>query len=202
MVFVLVLFWVLLNDSLNLKAQNINDVLNQIQFFYNQTHTLKAEFIQETWFPSGKIETSKGKLWIKKPGKLRWEYLSPERFIITSDGKDFYISYPEEKQTFKYSSREYTSSQLVLGFMSGVGNIKKDLKLESFKVLEKGFWEVTFIPNYQDNLNLNKIILITKPTTGEIKQIQLFYHTGERVKINFIKLKYNLNLSDSLFYLK
>lgn len=199
MVFVLVLFWVLLNGFLSLKAANIDEVLDQIQLFYDQTYTIKAEFVQETRLPSGKIETRTGKFWMKKPGKLRWEYLSPEKFVIVSDGKNFYLHYPEEKQTILYSAHEYPSYQLILGFMNGVGNLKKDLKLESFKVLEKGFWEISFSPISKDYLNINKITLIAKLSTGEVKQIQLFYSMGEKVKINFKKISYNLDLKDSIF---
>ncbi len=199
MVFVLVLFWVFLSGFSKLKATTINEVLDQIQLFYDQIRTIKAEFVQETWFPSGKVETRTGKMWMKKPGKLRWEYLHPERFVIISDGKHFYFHYPEEKQTFLYPNQEFFSSQLILGFMNGVGNIKKDLKLESFRVLEKGFWEISFSLLTKNHLNLDKITLTVKPSTGEVKQIQLLYTTGERVKINLKKINYNLELKDSIF---
>ncbi|MCS7279401.1 MAG: outer membrane lipoprotein carrier protein LolA [Thermodesulfobacteriaceae bacterium] len=187
---------------MNLKAQSVEEVLDQIQLFYQQINTLKAEFLQETRFPSGKIETRTGKLWMKKPGRLRWEYLSPEKFIILSDGKNFYLHYPEEQQTFSYSIHEYPASQLILGFMNGLRDLKKDLRLESFKILEKDFWEIHFVPNFKDNLNIAKIILIVTSNKGEVKQIQVVYTTGERVKINFKKVEYNLILKDSIFNVK
>lgn len=202
MVFVLVLFWGFLNISLNLKAQSIEEVLDKIQFFYQQIHTLKAEFLQETRFPSGKIETRTGKFWMKKPGKFRWEYLSPEKFIILSDGKNFYLHYPEEQQTFFYPIYEYPASQLILSFMNGLRDFKKDLRLENFKILERDFWEIHFVPNFKDSLNIAKIMLVVHSDKGEVRQIQVFYTTGEKVKINFKKVEYNLILKDSIFNIK
>ena len=137
---VLVLCWVFVNPLNNIKAQSINEVINKIQYFYDHISSLKAVFVQETLFPDGRREIRKGKVWIKKPGKMRWEYSEPERFLIISNGEKLFVYYPEEKQVFIYPSGKAISSHLALGFMSGRGDIKKDLKLESFKILKKNLW--------------------------------------------------------------
>ena len=119
MVFVLVLFWVLANNFSSLNAQNINEVLEKIQYFYENIKNLRADFLQETTFLDGSKEIRTGKVWIKKPGKFRWEYESPEKFLIVSDGVQIFIYYPEEKEVLIYPSGKIISSQLALGFMSG-----------------------------------------------------------------------------------
>ncbi len=198
MVFVLALLLVLANPFNGLKAQNIEEVLNRIQIFYEKTETIRASFIQETYFPSGKIETRKGKVWMKKPGLFRWEYNEPEKFIIISDGRNIYVYYPEENQAFIYPSGKAVSSQLALGFMSGRGDIRKDLKLESFKTLSGNLWQLNFLTSSSDT-QIEKISLLVNLSNGEVKEILLHYLSGERVKITFENLEYNVQFSNKIF---
>ncbi len=201
MVFVLALLLGLVNPF-NTYAKTIDQVLNRIEYFYKHIHTIQADFLQETFFLySQKKEIQKGIFWIKKPDKFRWEYKSPEKFVIISDGKNVYIYYPEEEEAFVYTSKQLLSSHIAIGFMSGKGNIKKDLKLQSFKVLKHNFWKITFLPAYKDQ-RVKEISLIVNPDTGEVKEFGFINYTGERIKISFKNIKYNIKLNNNLFTLK
>ncbi len=196
--FVLVLFWVLVSSSKPLNAQTIDEVLNKIQYFYENTKSIKADFIQETVFLDKSKEIRTGKVWIKKPGKFRWEYQIPEKFLIISDGFQIFVYYPEEKEVLIYPSGKVISSQLALGFMSGRGNIKKDLKLESFKILNEKEWKISFLPVSKDTY-IEKIVLTVNLDTGEVKEFYFINTSREKVKIIFKNLKYNLDLKNNIF---
>lgn len=198
MVFVLVLFWVLVSNFKSLNAQSLDEVLEKIQHFYENTKTIKSDFLQETYFPNGSKEIRNGKVWIKKPGKFRWVYENPEKFLIISDGVQIFVYYPEEKQVLIYPSEKMIASQIALGFMNGKGNIKKDLKLKSFKVLNNKVWELSFIPLSKDNY-IENLVLTVNIDTGEIKEFYFINTTGEKIRIVFKNLKYNLDLENKLF---
>lgn len=200
MVFVLALLLILVNPlpKRAILAQSIDEILAKIQSFYHETTSLRGSFIQETYFPNGGKEQRQGKFWMKKPGLFRWEYYTPEKFIIISDGRNIYVYYPDENQAFIYPSGKAISSQLALGFMSGRGDLTKDLKLESFQVLSHDLYEITFLPAYKDE-QLKKIVLKTLYPKGEVKEVLLFYFSGERVKIAFNHLEYNLDLPLKIF---
>ncbi|BAU24110.1 hypothetical protein THC_1750 [Caldimicrobium thiodismutans] len=189
---------VLASPFKELKAQSVEEVLEKIQHFYSQTQTLRGSFSQETIFPNGNKENRSGKIWMKKPGLFRWEYNTPEKFIIISDSRNIYVYYPEENQAFVYPSGKALSSQLALGFMSGRGNLRKDLKLESFKVLDEGLWQLNFLPAYQDS-QVEKISLRVNLANGEVQELLLHYFSGERVRITFKSLEYNLDIPDRVF---
>jgi len=188
----------LVSNFSSLNAQNIDEVLEKIQFFYENIKSIRANFIQETIFLDGSKEIRTGKVLIKKPGKFRWEYEKPERFLIISDGVKIFIYYPEEKEVLIYPSGKILSSQLVLGFMHGKGNIKKDLKLESFEILSKNMWKISFLPLIKDP-HIEKIVLIVNLNTGEVKEFYLINAVGEKIRIIFKNLEYNLELENKLF---
>jgi outer membrane lipoprotein carrier protein len=198
MVFVLVLFWVLVNNFKYSEAQTIDEVLNKIQYFYENIKTIKADFLQETIFLDGNKEIRTGKVWIKKPGKFRWEYQSPEKFLIISDGVKIFVYYPEEKEVLIYPSGKMISSQLALGFMSGRGNIRKDLKLENFEIINDKEWKISFLPLTKDTY-IEKIVLTVNLNTGEVREFYFINTAGEKIKIVFKNLNYNSELKNSLF---
>lgn len=197
MVFVLVLFWVLVNPY-SLKSQTIDEVLEKIQTFYQRIQTIQADFTQEVYFPRKDKEISSGKFYIKKPGKFRWEYYVPQKFQIISKGDIIYFYYPKEKQALAYPSGKTLGSNLALGFMTGRGNLKNDIKVESFRVIESNFWEINFVPVFSDP-KVQKVTLVVNPDSGEVREFIVINHSGERVRILIKNIKYNTSLRDSLF---
>ncbi len=195
--FALALFFLLANPWFSF-AQSINQVLDLVQNFYENISTIRGEFVQETLFPNQKKEFQEGRFWIKKPGLFRWEYLHPEKFLIISDGTKLYVYYPEEKRAYVYPTGKVISSQLALGFMSGRGDIRKDLKVESYQVLSGGLWEISFLPLAQEN-QIEKINLIVDLATGEVKRFSIWHQSGEKLIITFKKVEYNQNTPDKIF---
>jgi len=198
MEFVLVLLLLLLVNFSKGHAQNINQVLDTVQAFYENTKSIRAEFEQETIHPGGQRETRTGRVWIKKPDLFRWEYLTPEKFIVISDGTNLYVYYPDEKRVFVYPTGRAISSQLALGFMSGRGDIRKDLKVESYISLTETLWELNFLPLSSDS-HVERLTLIVDLSTGEVKRFAVWHKTGEKVLVKFRKLEYNLDLPEKIF---
>ncbi len=198
MVSALVLFWALVNPFKFLFAQDLQTILDKIQYFYKNIQTIQADFFQETIFFDKSKEVRSGKLWIKQPGNFRWEYQTPEKFLIISDGKKIFVYYPEEKEVLIYPSGKLISSQLALGFMSGRGDIKKDLKVETYKILDEKTWEISFLPLTKDSY-IEKLVLTVNIETGEVKDFYFINTSGEKIKILFKNLKYNTKLDNKLF---
>ena len=62
---------------------------------YNHLRTLKADFT-ETYQGAGVDRTESGTLWLKKPGKMRWEYRSPKEKLFVSDGQAAWFYVPAD----------------------------------------------------------------------------------------------------------
>ena len=190
MVYVLALLLVALSPLSKSKGLTIREVLDKVQNFYETVHSLKASFVQKVNFPDGRAEVSYGEVWIEKPGKMKWEYKKPETFFIISNGKKIFIYYPEEKQALVFPYQKSISSKLALEFVNGKAKIEKDLKLESFKVINKNYWELNFTPVKADSL-IEKISLLVNLKTGEVREISLIQSTGEKISLLFKEVIYN-----------
>ena len=60
--------------------------------------SVRAEFVQELLDKDGKsLERAVGTLYLKKPGRFRWDYTEPKQLIV-SDGETLWLYDPELEQ--------------------------------------------------------------------------------------------------------
>ncbi len=53
------------------------------------------------WHRYKRVEKGSGSVWFKKPGKMLWEYKTPQAQKIILDGKNLWFYVPEDKQVMK-----------------------------------------------------------------------------------------------------
>ncbi|MCB9555829.1 MAG: outer membrane lipoprotein chaperone LolA [Deltaproteobacteria bacterium] len=104
--------------------------LGRMQAFYAATRDLKGKFKQvyiDTIY--NRRRTSYGYLYVKKPGMMRWNYVSPEPKQFIADGKRLWVYEPQDNQAFK---NPLTTANLSTGltFLLGSGNLKREFQAE------------------------------------------------------------------------
>ncbi|HLW84439.1 MAG TPA: outer membrane lipoprotein carrier protein LolA, partial [Candidatus Sulfotelmatobacter sp.] len=94
---------------------------------YNHLRSLEAQFI-EVYRGSGIERTESGMLWLKKPGKMRWEYRSPKNKLFVSNGKDAWFYVPDDRQARKSDARKLDDIRSPLAFLLGKAKLEKELQ--------------------------------------------------------------------------
>jgi outer membrane lipoprotein carrier protein len=94
---------------------------------YNHLRSLEAEFT-EIYRGSGMERTESGTLWLKKPGKMRWEYRSPKEKLFVSDGRDAWFYVPQDRQARKESAKKLEDIRSPLAFLLGKTKLEKELQ--------------------------------------------------------------------------
>jgi len=110
---------------------NVHGLAAAVDDRYNHLQTLQADFT-EIYQGSGIERTESGTLWLKKPGKMRWEYRSPEEKLFVGDGKDAWLYLPAEKQVHKSSMKKLDDLRSPLAFLLGKAKLEKELDGLSF----------------------------------------------------------------------
>jgi outer membrane lipoprotein carrier protein len=72
--------------------------------------------------------TESGTLWLKKPGKMRWEYRSPREKLFLSDGKDAWFYVPGERQVRRTAVKKLDDLRSPLAFLLGKTKLEKELQ--------------------------------------------------------------------------
>jgi outer membrane lipoprotein carrier protein len=108
-------------------APDVHAIAQAVDERYNHLHTLQAEFT-EIYRGAGMERTESGTLWLKKPGKMRWEYRSPREKLFLSDGKDAWFYVPGERQVRRTAVKKLDDLRSPLAFLLGKTRLEKELQ--------------------------------------------------------------------------
>jgi len=108
-------------------ASDVHAIAQAVDNHYNHLQTLQTEFT-ETYRGAGIERTESGSLWLKKPGKMRWEYRSPKEKLFLSDGKDAWFYLPEDRQVRRTSVKKLDDLRSPLSFLLGKTQLEKELE--------------------------------------------------------------------------
>ena len=72
--------------------------------------------------------TETGTLWLKKPGKMRWEYRSPREKLFVSDGRDAWFYVPADRQARKTAAKKLEDIRSPLAFLLGKTKLERELQ--------------------------------------------------------------------------
>jgi outer membrane lipoprotein carrier protein len=109
------------------SAADVKTEAAAIDAHYNHLRSLQAEFT-EVYRGAGMERTETGTLWLKKPGKMRWEYRSPREKLFVSDGKDAWFYVPADRQARKTAAKKLEDVRSPLAFLLGKTKLEKELQ--------------------------------------------------------------------------
>ncbi len=101
-------------------------IADAVDRHYNHLHSLQCEFT-EIYTGAGMERAESGTLWLKKPGKMRWEYRSPREKLFVSDGKNAWFYVPGERQVRKTPVRQLDDLRSPLAFLLGKTKLEREL---------------------------------------------------------------------------
>ena len=94
--------------------------VNAIQKNYESVLTFKATFEQKAFVKMiNRTEVTRGNVQIKKPGKMKWVYNSPDPQILITDQKKLWLYTPEDGQAIKMPLESVYSSNTPALFLAG-----------------------------------------------------------------------------------
>jgi outer membrane lipoprotein carrier protein len=189
-------------------AKDVKEVVKKLQARYEQTKDLQAEFKQFT-----KVEgfatpiTSSGRMYIKKPGRLRWDYREPnvEEIYVTQNDVMMYV--PEHKQVLVGKLTQMAASQAPLQLLQGAARLEEQFAVEATgsEKGEGGLPLLTLLPKHTGDESVRtvvRIVLEVQPKTYFIKRVSIHEISGNVSTFQFTDLKPNAGLKNALFEFK
>lgn len=181
----------------------VEDLVGKVDARYAQTQDLQADFTQETIFEGFTTGfTSSGRLYLKKPGLLRWDYLQPSEEQIYVDGDQVMMYVPEHQQVVKGALTQMAASKGPLALLQGVGELSQQFTIleSSIGSKEGELPSLTLVPKPVENEapTIKKIVLKLFPDSYLIQTITLFEVSGNISRVIFDHIQVNKGLSSRL----
>jgi outer membrane lipoprotein carrier protein len=174
---------------------DIQKILKGVEDHYNRVKTLQVGFA-ETYSLKSRRFSEKGDLFLRKPGRMRWQYSSPAGKLFLADGKFVYSYNPEEKRAEKLPLKETEDLKAPLAFLLGHLQFNDDFR-EFRSRPEDGGVFITAIPK-SDKMPYSEVSFLTG-ADFVIRKLIVKGQDASLMEFIFTNEKMNPPLPETLF---
>jgi outer membrane lipoprotein carrier protein len=170
-------------------------VPDKIQEHYKNTASFSANFTEELTGLGGTKKTRSGQVWYKRPGMMRWEFESPQKETIVSDGHKLYDYQPDLNQVLEIPLKRAFKSSAPLTFLLGMGDLRRDFDVTA-PASSTNLLKVVLTPKSGGD----RIEMQLDPANYDLKQAEVTDALGNTTSIVFKAVKRNVQIADSKFH--
>jgi outer membrane lipoprotein carrier protein len=183
-------------------AQSLDEVLREVEGVYGRMNDLRADFTQTAFNKSlNQTIPAKGAVYLKKGGKLRWEFTEPTPQEIVSDGKRLWVYTPTLNQANVTEAPEALAGPAG-SFLAGLGKLRSEFQVRFLNPAQPkdtdGNWVLDLTPK-QPLPTLARLILAFDPKSWEIKKAVVHDQFENTVTMRFTRMAVNSGLPDRTF---
>jgi outer membrane lipoprotein carrier protein len=184
------------------SAQSIEDVVRGLESAYGKMADLKGDFTQTAFNKSlNQTIPAQGTVYLKKGGKLRWEYAEPTQQEIVSDGKTIWIYTPTLNQVNVGQAPEALAGPAG-SFLTGLGRVREFFGVRFLNPAQPKDAEGNIVLDLtpkQPLPTLTRLILSVAPNSWDVRKAVVYDQFENTVTMRFTKLAVNTGLADKLF---
>jgi outer membrane lipoprotein carrier protein len=175
---------------------DLDSSLRAIENRYNHAQSLKLNF-SETYVTSRRpAQAESGVLYLRKPGRMRWEYSTPAGKIFLADGKDTWLYTPEDHRAEKASLKLSEDDRAPLAFLLGKLDFHKDFQSFESRTDDAGTW----ISAKPKSANLPYVqVEFLAGADGQIHKVRVTNQDQSKLEFTFSNEQLNAPVAASLF---
>ena len=181
------------------------DLAQSLQKKYNAVRDFSTDFVQMTTGGVVKTrQTEKGRLFVKKPGRMLWEYKTPEEKTFVSDGASLYAYTPLDKQVIVTPMPEGNSATIPILFLTGKGDLTRDFlpaNTPTAAGMPAGTRTLKLTPKVRQ-ADYEWLALSFAPDTFILRGLSTADLQGSLTSFTFTNLKENTGIEEKFFVFK
>lgn len=142
----------------------------------------------------GRETVERGRLSLKRPGQMRWDYEAPEKKTFVSDGHRFFFYVPGERQVIvKQHNHEHSlPAQLLSG-----GRILESFEVSLVPESSPGFARLRLVPREEDAEVAEAFLVVD--AAARIRSVEIKDAQGSQSRFDFAEVRENVGLKDAVF---
>jgi outer membrane lipoprotein carrier protein len=184
------------------RAAEADRLVERIQATYDGLRDLTAEFHQRSTVGSvGRTLEARGVLYLKRPGRMRWEYQAPEARLIVTDGKVLWMYTPDERQVLVQDLADAFAGSTPLAFLLGLGNLRRDFAVrpvEHAGTRQAGLPVLELRPRHPDPV-IARVLVEVELARAVVTKATIFDQFGNTNVLDFSAIRLNVGLPDAQF---
>jgi outer membrane lipoprotein carrier protein len=175
------------------------DVGVALQRKYDAIKDFSASFMQT--YEGGVLRrkaSESGTVYVKKPGRMRWDYTSPEKKLFVSDGHTMFLYFPADKQVMKNPVPAQDEATSAVLFLMGKGDIVRDFNVKWAEGGTENTYRLRLDPKSRQ-AEYDWLELAADRHTLQIVGLTAADAQGGRSSFSFSNFKENVGLADKMF---
>jgi outer membrane lipoprotein carrier protein len=182
-------------------AQNVRDIARQVDRRYNNLQSMESNFTEIYRGPGGMNRTESGALYLKRSGKMRWDYREPRPKLFLSDGRTAWFYVPGEQQARKTSVKKLEDLRSPIRYLLGKTKLQKEFAALSLapdvKPLDAADIVLRGVPKGMED-RIDQVLLEITPDR-RIRRLVIEEADGATTEFRFTDQKENVPIADSRF---
>jgi outer membrane lipoprotein carrier protein len=183
-------------DDLSLS---LDEIITRVEKHYSVSG-FSAQFSQTSIIKAMDItDTASGTAFFKRPGKMRWEYKTPERQMIITDGNTLWVFRPDDKQVMIGKAPSFFKGGKGFSFLSDMKEIRQKFNMSLEEKSPEGFFVLKLIPR-EKTYDVVQIRLTISKATFDVVEIVTYNSYGDETWFVFSNIQFKQKIDDSLFH--
>ena len=184
-------------------AADLDEVVDKVEDTCSRVQDLSARFHQTaTSRATGAVQEASGLFLVKRPGKMRWEYQTPEPRLFVTDGKTLWAFSPAEKQVVVQELGEAFTSRTPLSFLAGDCQLRRDFAVSAVEHAgTRGATASRFLDlrPLRPEVGVARMLLEVNLQTHIVEKTTVFDAAGNTTVIALTRVKLNAGVNDQQF---
>ena len=176
------------------------EVAAALQKKYDGIRDFSADFAQitEGGVLRRKPSTERGTVFVKKPGRMRWNYKSPEEKIFVSDGRQIQLYVPADKQVIVSPLPSDDRATSAVLFLMGRGHLLRDFNVSYGKSASEDTYVLRLDPKTRQ-AEYDWLQVTADRASLQIRELVVGDQQGGRTTFQFTNFKENPGVADKTF---
>lgn len=176
----------------------LTDIINRIEKRYNVAGFV-AEFHQESTITAlGITDTARGKIYVRRPNMMRWEYEKPEPQIIITNGKRLWVYRPVDKQVMVGEAPAYFGDGKGAGFLADIKMLRRKFVITRSKEDDASYYRLKLVP-LEKSIDLAEIYLLVSKSSFTVQKVITVNAYRDETNIELINPQFERKPDLSLF---
>ena len=176
----------------------LDTILKELEKRYTGSQ-FSADFLQESTIKAMEItDFASGRVYVRYPGMMRWEYEKPERQAIITDGHKLWVYRPLDNQVMTGNAPVFFRDGKGASFLSDIRLVRQKFTITAHPPENEYLYELRLVPR-EKTLNISQIRLYVVPGAFTIARIVTLDDYGDDTRIDIVNPQFNVSLDPALF---
>jgi outer membrane lipoprotein carrier protein len=168
----------------------LNEVIQKVEERY-EVPGFTADFYQVSTIQAMEIsDEATGKIYVRRPGMMRWEYENPEPQVIIANGRQLWIYRPEDNQVMVGSAPEFFGDGKGAGFLADIKLLRRKFDISLLENGDPANFLLKLRP-IEDTLDVSEIHLAVSKSTFVIQRVVTYNPYGDETSIELINSRFD-----------